>query len=113
MTEKKIYIPISLIFIILMTMLSILAMALSTAQRNSYTNYPTYFARNETALNKYNYNKFINQTYLTNIKFDIYCYPYNNYGLTGKIEWKCYLGTCYNITCRNCSETCEYFWIYL
>ena len=58
------------IFLILMLFLTILTAIFSAVLENSNSSYPTYF-RNETIIEKYNYDYVTNQTYLTDIQFII------------------------------------------
>ena len=100
---------ISVIFLIVLGVLSLLTMICAITLWSSYNDNPIYFKRNDTILNKYNYDYVINQTFLTGIEFGNYSSDYNSYGYTGEPVRKCYIGSCYtkrDQTSINCSETC-------
>ena len=101
---------ISVIFYLLMFALSIVTLVFAVKLINYSHEYPTYFIRNDTIIDKYNYNKTTYQNFLTGVEFYSYYYPnYDNYGLTGEQTEKCYLGSCYSkreLTSKDCSDAC-------
>ena len=100
-------------FLIFITVLSLLTMIFTIKPKNSKENtYTTYFKRNDSIIDKYNLNYYVNQTYITDIEFGKYDYNYDLYGTTGVIGIQCFSGSCSNqkeYTSRNCSEACAIY----